>query len=419
MMRSKAFPGAILSLITVILLAGCASATNNNAGALKAGPGVDTTAKTITLGLLTPTSGPVSAPVGIPIADGVKTFFQHVNQDLGGIDGYQIKFVEKDTQYDPQQSVVQYNAIHNDVAMIADSLGTATTFALKDLSTQDNMLINAATLSSALAREKLLILSGTPYRLQAENAFDYVVNKVGDKNPKVAIIYQDDDYGQDGLTGYKEAVSAYNLVDGGQVPVAATATSFTAEAAKLKASGAKYVFMTTLPTATATIIGTAHALGYDPQWILQSPAYSKLLLGSPVAPLLDGHVWIVNQGAAWGDTSVPGMKEMLDAIAKYKPDQQPDGYFEYGYTISKVTYAIIKKALDDKDITRAGLVHAYNTVGTIDLGGLYPSLDYGNNPTVRVPSRDSIIYVIDKTALATVRPLSDDFIGTAAKASSF
>ena len=149
------------------------------------------------------------------------------------------------------------------------------------------MLISGATLSSALAREKYLVLVGTPYRLQVENAFDYIVNKLGVKNPATGIIYQNDDYGQDGLTGYKEAISAYNLHNVAQVTYATTDTDFKAQVSQLKASGAKYVFITAIPTATAGIIGTAALMGYNPQWILQSPAFAVGLLAVPaLVPLL-------------------------------------------------------------------------------------------------------------------------------------
>src|SRR5205085_10652731 len=106
-----------------------------------------------------------------------------------GVDGFKVLFKEEDTQYNPQLEVQKYNQIHNQVAMIADSLGTQPTFAIKDLAATDHMLVSGATLSSALAREKYLVLVGTPYRLQVENAFDYVVNKLGIQNPATGIIY--------------------------------------------------------------------------------------------------------------------------------------------------------------------------------------------------------------------------------------
>src|SRR3989441_911851 len=341
----KPFYLCVLSLVTALLvLSGCASSSSSgNSSGIKAGVGVDTASKTITLGILSPYSGPVADPIGKPLARGVEVYFDSIN-DNGGVDGFKIKFLEEDTQYNPQIEVQKYNQIHNQVAMIADSLGTPTTFAIKDLATADHMLVSAATLSSALAREKYLVLVGTPYRLQVENAFDYVVKKLGVKNPPVGIIYQNDEYGQDGLTGYKEAVNFYHLHDVAQATYAVTDTDYTAQISQLKAAGAKYVFITAIPTSTAGIVATAYKLGYNPQWILQSPAFAQALLAVPGLGALLSHDWIVSQGATWGDTSQPGMAQMLNDVAKYASDQKPDGFFQFGYTESKITYDILKKA---------------------------------------------------------------------------
>jgi ABC-type branched-subunit amino acid transport system substrate-binding protein len=420
MVSKKFLYTCVLALGALLLvLSGCASSSSSTGSSgLKAGPGVDVTNKTITLGILSPYSGPVADPIGIPLANGVKVFFDHVN-DNGGVDGFKVKFLEEDTQYNPQLEVQKYNQIHNQVLMIADSLGTPTTFAIKDLAAADHMLVSAATLSSALAREKYLVLVGTPYRLQVENAFDYVVNKLGVTNPAVGIIYQNDEYGQDGLTGYKEAVAAYHLHDVGQAAYGATDTNFTAQVSQMKAAGAKYVFLTSIPTATAGIIGTAFQLGYNPQWILQSPAFALGLLAVPALKPLLSRAWLVSQGAAWGDTSVPGMAQLIQDVQKYAPSQKPDGYFEFGYTESEITYAILKKALDNNDITRDGLFNAFESLKTVDLMGLYPPVTYGSSPNQRVPTRDSVIYQIDPTQPAGVRPLTPDFTGTAAMQSQF
>lgn len=402
-----------------VLLAGCASSTGGGGGAIKTGPGIDATAKTITLGILTPLSGPVAAPIGIPLTHGIETYFKAVNAN-GGINGWQVKLVEKDTKYSPQDAVTAYNEIHNQVAMLGESLGTPPTVAIKDLAASDHMLVSAATLASSLAREKYLILVGTPYRLQVENAFDYIVNKLGDKSPKTGLIYQNDEYGQDGQTGYKEAVAAYGLKDVGQAAFAATDTTFTAQVAQMKAGGAKYVFLTTTPVATAGIIATGHALGYDPQWILQSPAFATALVAkqSPVAPLVS-RAWVVSQGASWGDTSKPGMAQLLQDVQKYAPDQLPDGFFEFGYTEAKVTQAILAKAISNNDLSRDGLFTAFESLKNVDLGGLLPPLNYGSSPDERVPSRDNTVYAIDPTQPTSVRDLSGDFTGTAAQASKF
>src|SRR5262249_36000069 len=195
-----------------------------------------------------------------------------------------------------------------------------------------------------LARQQYMILIGTPYRLQVENGLDYVVNKLGIQNPKVGIIYQDDSYGQDGLTGFQEALTCYHVQDVGRATYELTDTSFTTQASQMKQAGAQYVVLTAIPTIAAGIIGAAAQLGYFPRWILQSPAWANGLLGvsTQFSGLLQQTVWVVAQGATWGDTSQAGMAEMLNDIKKYAPGQQPDGYFQFGYAEAKVTYAILK-----------------------------------------------------------------------------
>src|SRR5579859_5896431 len=420
MATRSAFTARVISAFAIlgVLLAGCASSTGGGGGAIKTGPGIDATNKTITLGILTPLSGPVAAPIGIPLTRGIDVYFQSVNAN-GGINGWKVNLVKKDTKYSPQAAVTAYNEIHNQVAMLGESLGTPPTVAIKDLAASDHMLVSAATLASSLAREKYLVLVGTPYRLQVENAFDYVVNTLKDTKPKTGIIYQNDEYGQDGLQGYKESITAYGLDDVGQASYAVTDTDFTAQVSQMKQAGAKYVFLSTLPTVTATIVGTAAKLGYFPQFIMQSPAWSNLLLGVKVLVPLFTKMWIVGQGATWGDTSKPGMAQLLQDVQKYAPSQQPDGYFEFGYTESYITYAILKKAFANNDLTRDGLYNAFLSLKNVDLGGLYPPVTYGSSPNQRVPTRDSVVFQIDPTQPNDVRALTPDFTGTASTQSQF
>jgi ABC-type branched-subunit amino acid transport system substrate-binding protein len=386
---------------------------------------VDVAHKTISLGVLTPLSGPVAAPIGIPLTKGIETYFKAVNA-AGGIDGYKVNLVEKDSQYNPQIQVQMYNQIHDQVLMLAESLGSPTTQAIVSLSERDKMLVSAASLDSVLARQQYMVLIGTPYRLQVENGLDYANNvaaKLGVTNPKVGIIYQDDAYGQDGLTGYNEAMGCNsNLSNVAQATYELTDTTFTAQVTKMKQAGAQFVVLTAVPTIAAGIIGTAAQAGYFPQWILNSPAWANGLLN--VSPqftgLLEKSVWVVAQGATWGDRSQPGMAQMLDDIQKYAPDQKPDGYFQFGYTEAKVTYAILKKAADNGDLTRDGLLSAFNSLGTVDLGGLYgANVKYGASPNQRVPTRDNSVYGIDTTIPNNFKDLSGDFTSACATQSQF
>src|SRR3954447_14945501 len=105
--------------------------SSGGGGGVKTGPGVDAKTKTISLGVLSPLSGPVAA-IGKPLTAGQETYFRAVNA-AGGIDGWKVKLVKRDSKYDPQTQVQQCNSIAGNVAFIAQSLGSPTTKAIQPL----------------------------------------------------------------------------------------------------------------------------------------------------------------------------------------------------------------------------------------------------------------------------------------------
>src|SRR6266516_1006282 len=116
MTNKRTFYLCMLTLVTALLvLSGCASSSSTgNSSGIKAGVGVDVASKTITLGILSPYSGPVADPVGKPLARGVEVFFKSIN-DKGGIGGFKVNLIEKDSKYDPQTQVQLYNQVRNQV----------------------------------------------------------------------------------------------------------------------------------------------------------------------------------------------------------------------------------------------------------------------------------------------------------------
>jgi hypothetical protein len=112
---------------------------------------------------------------------------------------------------------------------------------------------------------------------------------------------------------------------------------------------------------------------------------------------------------------------MLDNLKTYAPDQQPDGFFQFGYSQAKVVHAILKKAVEQKDLTRAGTLKAFESLKNVDLGGLFPAVTYGSSdePNKRVPGRASRAWKVDRNAPTGLVPVSDFFVGKAAKDSKF
>lgn len=426
MRRARLF--AIAGVLAIVLAAcgttGGGSGTGSTAaGGMKTGPGVDTATKTITLGVITPLTGP-AALIGKPLTAGQQAYFKWLDAH-GGIDGWKVQLNVQDDAYDPQKHVQDYNQMVGSVAFIAQSLGSPTTGAIEAQAANAGVLLGTAAQSSAFVNHSTNLVIGSPYAVDVANALYYLTQKQGQANAKVAIFYQNDDYGADGIKGYDAALAAYHFKDVGRVSYAVTDTSFTAQATTLKNSGAQYVVVTAIPTAAGALIGTAAALGYFPHWILQGPAWSEYLMTStgtasgkatPIEKALVG-AWVLGFEAAWGDTSVPGMSQFLQVTQQYAPGQIPDGYYMYGYCEALAEAKILAKAVADKDLSRAGILNAKENLGTVDFGGLIPTADY--TPSNGPATRETDIAEVDLTSPGFLKLLVPYFESPVASSMTF
>ena len=392
-----------LALLTAAALVAAAC----RIGGVKTATGVE--GRTIKLGEITPLTGS-TAVIGKPLTLGHEVYFRYVNEVLGGVgknlpkeERYKVELITLDSQYLPDVHVQQYNAIKDKVLMIAQSLGTANTKAILAQINQDKILTGAATLSSEWVREKYIVPAGAPYPVQFINAAQLL--KDTGVTPKAGIIYQDDDYGAEGLKGLEFAAKELGFQIVAKATYKPTDTEFAAQVTAMKNGGADHVFLTTLPSSTGRILGTAATLQYSPRWIGNSPAWIGALVGtkaqpSPLVPYLQKNVWIVTDAqCAWGDVGkgCEGMKELIENHQKFGGEQPPDYYFIFGYTQARVVHQILEKAIEQGDLTREGVVRAFESLKNVDMGGLLNAISYGPNCKDKIPATGSSIWQIDPT----------------------
>ena len=125
------------------------------------------------------TQGPF-APLGVPITEAQKAFWQRVNED-GGIGGYDINVTEyvRDNLYNPQTHKQVYGEIEGDVLALAQTLGSPTTLAIIPDMKRDEMVGAPASWTSLWAFEDAILESGANYCVEGMNAVDYMVAEKG------------------------------------------------------------------------------------------------------------------------------------------------------------------------------------------------------------------------------------------------
>ncbi len=408
---------AAAGIAGLLALAGCGGADSEeegttstgaaaaeSGGAPKAAPGFD--GKTIKVGALSPLSGPV-AVIGTPLTNGNKVFFDALNAK-GGIAGkYKVELEQEDTQYKPDVAVQRYNRLKNDVVAFTQILGTASVLAVLPQLKRDNIIGAPASLDAFWVREKNLLPVGGPYQGQAINGIDYFL-KNGGEGKNVCALSQDDAYGEAGKEGVDFASEKLGFEVASAQKFKAGDKDVTGQIQALAKAKCDAVFLTSLPSDSGTIWGTAAKLGFAPRWIGQSPTWIDELGASPLKEYLAKTTWIVAEGTEWGDDSVPGMKQMVADAKKFDPKQTPDYYFSFGYVQGVGMAALLEKAVELGDLSREGLAKAAEQLGEVDYQGLFGNYGYGT-ADARKPPTASTIFEVDTDKPYALGALEKDY----------
>jgi ABC-type branched-subunit amino acid transport system substrate-binding protein len=358
--------------------------TGAEEGGLKTDKGVDADAKTIKIGALNDESGP-AATIGKPYAIGKRILAAQANAEGSELlpEGWKVELVEKDHGYNPQNSVQAYREIKDDVLLIGTSFGTPNTLPLRQMLEQDNLLAFPASLSSKMAEHEHTPPLAPPYFFEAMRAMDHAVEAAGDpKAVKAGIIYQDDDYGQDGIYGWELAAEHHGVDIVSKQTIAAGQKDFAAVVTALKEAGATHVLLTALPSASGPILGTAAQLKYMPVWYGNTPTWIDLFYNPETIPsAVFTNFHLVTGVPFWGE-DVPGMKEFVAAFEKHRPsdDVQPDFYILLSYLQGLSQLEAAKTAIEKGDITRAGYLAAFHELTAFDGNGMMQPVNFSKVP---------------------------------------
>lgn len=375
-------------LLVSMAFAGCGGAETAPDGggtepALKVDQGVDLANKTIKIGALNDESGPAAA-IGKPYANGKRLLAARINAGGSGLlpEGWKVELVERDHGYNPTNSVSSYNEIKGDVLFIGTSFGTPNTLPLRPLLEQDGMVAYPASLSSEMAAHIHTPPLGPSYEVEARRAVDWIAS-MGTEGVKLGVVYQKDDYGGDGLAGFKAGAEYHKLPIVSEQTVAPGQQDFTAVISGLKDAGATHVMLVTLPSATGPIVGTAAKLEYMPVWVGNTPAWiDRFFDPSVIPPVVFTNYHQMSGLPYWGE-DVPGMDAFLKAWTDYGTEMgSPDTYILLSYLQGLTQIEAARRAIEAGDITRTGYMKAMRTIDGYDAGGLVQPISLKDHPYV-------------------------------------
>lgn len=346
---------------------------------MKADFGVDVESKTINIGMLVDLTG-IFSPLTTDIADAQIAYWDDVNAN-GGIDGWTVNLVIEDTNYNVDQHIEKYEKIRNDVVALGHSTGSPTNVATLPKYKEDGMLFLPISWYSGWGIPEfdggLALEQYTNYCIEAMDILGFI-NEMG--GTKVALATFPGDYGQDAAAGVKKAVEFYGmeLVYDGEAAVI-PGQDQTPVITGIAQSGADWVFLTTNPSTAAELMGGAAQAGFQGMWTGSVPSYDFRLLDSPVAPLIDQVYYQPGYNVVWGE-DVPGAAKMQEVLTAAFPDRRPSDAFVIGWVYSISLHEVLKTAIANGDLTRAGVVAAANSLTGIDFGGLAPNQSYAGTP---------------------------------------
>jgi branched-chain amino acid transport system substrate-binding protein len=338
----------------------------------------------IRIGNTNPYSGPASS-YGT-IGKTIEAFFKMVN-DKGGINGRKVNFISYDDGYAPPKTVEMVRKLveEDKVLFVFQTLGTPSNTAIhKYLNGKKVPQLFVATGASIWGQ-------GQKYPWTMGWQPDYVTEGViyakhilaTVKDPKIAVLMQNDDYGKDYFAGFKQGLgkSADKIVQVATYEVADPTVD--SQIIALKNSGANVFFNITIPKFAAQAIKKAHEIGWKPAHYLNNVSAS---IGGVIKPAgFEASQGVITAQYIKDPTDQQFAKD-ADIVTwtafmdKYYPQGDKTSTFTvYGYAVSSTLLEVLKRSGDN--LTRENVMKQAASLKNLDVPLLLPGIKINTSPT--------------------------------------
>ena len=314
----------------------------------------------IKIGNIMPYSGPASA-YGV-IGRTEAAYFKKIN-DAGGINGRKINFISYDDAYSPPKAVEQARKLveSDEVLLIFNSLGTPSNSAIqKYMNSKKVPQLFVATGATKWNDPKDFpwTMGWQPnYQSETQIYAKYILKNM--PNAKIAVLYQNDDYGKDYLKGLKDGLGqkAASMIVA-EESFETSQPTIDSNIVKLKASNADVFIDIATPKFAAQAIKKVAEIGWKPTHFLNNVSAS---VGSVIKPAGFENAQDIISAAYLKDASDkqwdndPGMKEFYAFMAKDFPEgDKLDGGTVVGFGVAQTLVQVLKQCGDN--LTRENIM---------------------------------------------------------------
>lgn len=344
-------------------------------------PGVTDTE--IKIGNIMPYSGPASA-YSI-IGKTFTAFFKMINEQ-GGINGRKVNFISYDDGYSPPKTVEQTRKLveNDEVLLLFGILGTPGNTAIhKYVNAKKIPHLLLATGASKWADPKNYpwTMAFIPnYQNEAKIYAQYIMKN--HPNAKIGILYQNDDFGKDYVTGLRDGLGPKASMIVSEAPFEVSAPTVDSQIVQLKSANADVLLTIATPKFAAQSIKKVAEMGWKPVHIVTNVATSVKGVMQPAgfenAQGLMSAVYLKDPNdPQWKDD--PGIKEWSNFMDKHFPEgDKTDSFTVYGYTVGKTMVEVLKKCGDN--LTRENVLKQATNLD-IEVGAVLPGIRLKSSPT--------------------------------------
>ena len=320
----------------------------------------------IVFGQATALEGPASA-LGRGMKAGLEAAFAEINK-AGGIKGRKLELKSIDDGYEPTKSIEAVKKLleEDKVFAIAGAVGTPTAAATQPIATAAGAPFIGAFTGAEFLREpyKPLVMNiRASYFQETEAMVEHLTKDLGVS--KIAIMYQDDAFGQAGLAGVKKALDKRQMQLAGEGTFERNTLAVKAALLAIRKVQPQAVIMISPYKPAAEFIKVAKQINFNPTFVNISFVGSDAL-AKEHGPAGAGVV--ITQVVPFPkDTAVPVVGRYQASLKATAPDVQPGFVSLEGYLVGRAIIAALEKI--DGEPTRKALIEAVQKAGTFDLGG--------------------------------------------------